>query len=85
MTVWRCRVCGTIADHDGPPPRWYGLRLLGGAESTYASPTLGVMCSEECLLVATMRPFGMTEPDVRAWVDEMRTWIADAVAASAGG
>jgi hypothetical protein len=71
VTIWTCRVCGRIADHDGPdrPPGWLLLRLCGDVRASYSgTPTLGLLCNNECLLVAAMRPFGLSENQVRAWL-----------------
>jgi hypothetical protein len=70
VAVWRCRVCRLIADHDGPdrPDGWFRLNMCGDGATDYSTPTLGLLCSTSCLLVAAMRPFGMDERAVRAWI-----------------
>jgi hypothetical protein len=70
VTLWNCRVCGYISDHDGPdrPPGWYLLRLTGDVRTGSRSPTLGLLCSVDCLAVSAMKPYGLTEAQVRAWL-----------------
>jgi hypothetical protein len=66
-----CRTCGAEQSSERSmraAGTWYRLRLVADvpADSTDAAP--GSYCSLDCLTVAVLKPYGMSEDDVRGWL-----------------
>ena len=67
--AFSCRVCNkSRAANTERPDGWYKLNVVGDEPLTSGHPTCGFIGSLDCLVVSVMRPFGMTEREVREWL-----------------
>ncbi len=66
-----CRTCDAVThelDDRGRPAGWYRLLLNTPGPATRYDISPGFYCSRNCVVHAAMRPFGLSRPDVAAWL-----------------
>src|SRR5690349_12419324 len=71
--TFSCRICGQVArtGADRPPSGWFRLYLCGSGRLSPDLPVVGYTCSQACLTVAVLRPYGLRDNEIRAWISDV--------------
>jgi hypothetical protein len=75
---YRCRICHTTAKtpNDRPPPGWFRLIFCGEGALDFSLPVIGFTCSQPCLVVAVLRPYGLRDQEIRQWLADVQKDLA---------
>jgi hypothetical protein len=68
LQSYHCKTCGRSELAEKRPNDWWRLALGGERRITSTDAKPGLYCSLDCLTVAVLAPYGLSETQVREWL-----------------